>query len=54
MMEVRQVGDGSQYRAYCDDCGIGLNWWADDQGKDAADCYAENHNAKCRQHAPSL
>lgn len=43
-MEVTSVGGGTQYRAYCDFCQVGLNWWADGEGKDAAECYAARHN----------
>ncbi len=42
-MAVYLVGGGTQYRAYCEPCALGLNWWADDEGRVHAEGYAEFH-----------
>lgn len=42
-MDIRLVGNGTQYRAYCPACDIGLNWWADDAGRASAERYTAAH-----------
>ena len=45
-MTLQLVGNGAQWRAWCPFCGVGLNWWADDEGTAAAARYAAAHGCR--------
>lgn len=44
MMAIELVGGGTQWRAYCFRCDIGLNWYNDAYGKESACRFTARRN----------
>ena len=45
-MELTKVAHGTQWRAYCPACDVGLNWHTDPAGTAAAERFTDNHNMR--------
>lgn len=46
MMRLAEVAHGTQWRAYCPVCGVGLNWYTDPAGTAAAERFTAAHNQR--------
>ena len=49
MMQLAKVAHGTQWRAYCPVCGVGLNWYTDPSGTAAAQRFTDHHNQRHNQ-----
>lgn len=45
-MGLSKVASGTQWRAWCPVCQVGLNWYTDPAGTAAATRFTENHNQR--------